>query len=275
MLTALHQYSLVQWLLLFYAYCFFGWCFESTYVSLLQHRLVNRGFLRLPLLPIYGAGALCILLVCLPYQGNIPTVFVLGIIFPTILEYITGWAMEAMFKMRYWDYSNQKFQLNGHICLSSSIAWGFLSVLLIHVIHPPFARMILRISPFVGLLIVLPVTAAVLCDSVVAFRAAFNLRHLLEELERLHTQLDEARLQLELAKAEARDQLETIRLTQRTERLWREVEFRAHVLNKKYTIRALLRAHPTAMSRRFGRSLDNAREQAILFRKAMEEKRKD
>lgn len=272
MLAGLHSYTLLQWVLLFYLYCFFGWCFESTYVSLHEHRFVNRGFVRLPLLPIYGSGALCILLVCLPYRGSVPAVFVLGIIFPTILEYITGWAMEAMFKMRYWDYSTQKCNLHGYICLSSSLAWGGLSVLVIYVIHPPLGRLIQDLSPFVGMLIAIPITIAFAADFIVAFRTALNLRHFLEELERLRTQLDEARVQLELARAEARDRLEQTNLQALVEQLTQARRQRIMQMTQKYHVRALLRAHPSAMSRQFSQSLQQARDRAIAFRRHMEQK---
>ncbi len=288
MLAGLHSYTLLQWVLLFYLYCFFGWCFESTYVSLHEHRFVNRGFVRLPLLPIYGSGALCILLICLPYRGIPAAVFVLGIIFPTILEYITGWAMEAMFKMRYWDYSNQKCNLRGYICLSSSLAWGGLSLLLIYVIHPPIGRLIQDIPPLIGTIIAVPVTVAFAADFIVAFHTALNLRHFLEELERLRTQLDEARVQLELARETARDRLAQAdrpnlpnlpNLQARVDQLTQACHQQLTQMTQKYHVRALLRAHPSARSRQFSKSLQLSRERAIAFRrqvaKAMEKKAED
>ncbi len=279
MLSGLHSYTLLQWLLLFYIYCFFGWCFESSYVSLRQHRFVNRGFVRLPLLPIYGSGALCILLTCLPYRGSVPAVFVLGIVFPTILEYVTGWAMEAMFKMRYWDYSTQKCNLKGYICLSSSLAWGFLSLLLIYVLHPPIGHLVQQLPPLFGALIAVPVTIMFLSDFAMAFRTAINLRHLLEELEHLRTQLDETRVQLELARAEARDLLEERRLQRQAELLRRSFSRRLAHLTRHYHIRAMLRAHPSAMSRQFSEPLRQAHDRAVAFRRqvlhAMEETAED
>ena len=52
----MHVYTWYQWLTFFYLYCFFGWIFESSYVSILKRRFVNRGFLRIPMLPLYGSG---------------------------------------------------------------------------------------------------------------------------------------------------------------------------------------------------------------------------
>lgn len=267
----MHIYSLEQWMLLFYIYCFFGWCFESAYVSLLEHHWVNRGFLRAPLLPIYGSGALCILLVCLPVKENSFAVFVLGVFFPTLLEYITGYVMELLFKMRYWDYTGKKGNINGYICLQSSIAWGFLSLLLIHFIHPPIGRWVERLPHLALLIVVIVISCVFVSDVIVSFRAAFNLRHVLEEMERVRMQLEEARVQLELARAEARDRLEELGedIREDNRRRQKAQEERAELLRlefmrrlehqNRYFNRAILKAHPSASSRRFAESMRQLR----------------
>ena len=134
----INGFPISQWMLVFYIYCFFGWCFESTYVSVFcLHRWVNRGFLTGPALPLYGSGALVILLATSPVRGSVWLTGLVGMAACTLLEYVTGVAMEAIFKVRYWDYSDKRFNFQGHICLQSSLAWGVLSVLVVNVIHPP------------------------------------------------------------------------------------------------------------------------------------------
>ena len=98
-------YTVHQWVLLFYLYCFMGWIWESCYVSLKNHKWVNRGFLKGPLLPIYGSGAIVVLISTLVVQKNLVLVFIIGMIAATILEYITGALMEKLFHVRYWDYT--------------------------------------------------------------------------------------------------------------------------------------------------------------------------
>lgn len=132
----MYSYTFRQWLSFFYFYCIFGWCFESAYVSLKQLRPVNRGFLKGPWLPLYGSGAILVLWMTLPFQNSPVEVYVVGLVGATVLEYFTGEAMVRLFKVRYWDYSNQHFQYKGHICLSSSIAWGFLSIAMVYGIQP-------------------------------------------------------------------------------------------------------------------------------------------
>lgn len=123
-------------LLYFFFYSFVGWIWESSYVSILTKRLTNRGFLTGPMLPIYGIGAVVMLCATYPVQSSDVGIFLLGLIAATMLEYVTGVVMEALFQVRYWDYSDKKFNIQGHICLSSSLAWGVFTLLLIRVVHP-------------------------------------------------------------------------------------------------------------------------------------------
>lgn len=94
----MHVYTTGQWVLLFFFYCFCGWVWESCYVSICQSRWVNRGFLNGPLLPIYGFGAIIILFATLPVEDNLYLVWLFGMLAATALEYVTGAAMEALFK---------------------------------------------------------------------------------------------------------------------------------------------------------------------------------
>ena len=131
----MYTYPWYHWITFFYIYCFLGWIVESTYVSLQKRRLVNRGFLRLPMIPLYGTGAVMMLWVSLPVKDNLILVYIAGFFAASALEYVTGWIMERLFKMRYWDYSSQKFNINGYVCLGTSIAWGFLTILKIGRAH--------------------------------------------------------------------------------------------------------------------------------------------
>ena len=86
-------YTFCQWLFFFYFYCFLGWIWETCYVSVLKGHWVNRGFMRGPFLPIYGSGAIIVLIFTLPYRTNAVAVFFMGMISATILEYVTGEAV--------------------------------------------------------------------------------------------------------------------------------------------------------------------------------------
>ena len=190
-------YSVEEWLLLFYIYCFLGWCFESTYVSLRTGHWVNRGFMRAPFLPLYGSGALLLLVVSMPFAGNIVLTYIAGGIAATLLELFTGMTMEKIFKIKYWDYSRQRFNFKGHICLSSSIAWGFMALLVTKVIHAPIAAFVISIPEVVKDAAVLVLTITLTWDFALSFRAALDLRDLLIRLEEAKGELEELREEIE------------------------------------------------------------------------------
>lgn len=191
-----YSYSAAQWLLVFYLYCVLGWCFESTVVSVEQRRWVNRGFLRGPMLPIYGFGAVILLHVSLPLQGHPVWSYLACMTAATVFEYIVGVVMEKIFKVKYWDYSKQRFQFQGYICLRSSLCWGFLGLILTGVIHPPINALVVGL-PFIGLIIIdVLFSAAFVSDVVVSVRSALDLAKVLVELDRLREQGAELRKQL-------------------------------------------------------------------------------
>ena len=92
----MYTYSMTQWLAFFFIYCFFGWCFESVYVSVHEHRWVNRGFMTGPYIPLYGSGAVLMLFLTIPVRGNYLLMYIVGAIGATVLEYITGTVMENL-----------------------------------------------------------------------------------------------------------------------------------------------------------------------------------
>lgn len=191
-----------QWVLLFFLYSFCGWIWESCFVSVRKRQWVNRGFLHGPLLPIYGFGAIFILLVTLPARDNLVLVWILGVIAATVLEYITGAIMERLFKVRYWDYSNQKFNVNGHICLSSSIAWGFFSIFLVQFLHPLAERLLICIPTLLVEPIILVLIIGFTIDIVRSVQAALDLKQLLIKLTEENEELGRLAHKAELAKEE-------------------------------------------------------------------------
>lgn len=117
-------------------YAFLGWIVETLYVSIPQKKFVERGFLFGPIIPIYAFGALIILYFLKPFSAHPLFIFTLGTILTSVLEYITSFVMEKIFDMRWWDYSERKFNINGRICLRNSVLFGLLSVVLVTFIHP-------------------------------------------------------------------------------------------------------------------------------------------
>ena len=125
-----------NYLLLFFIYSILGWIVETTFLAITEKKWVDRGFLIGPYCPIYGVGAILIVLYLTQYKNNFITVFILGVVVSSILEYFTSYIMEKLFKTRWWDYSNEKFNLNGRICGLNSLLFGLCSIGVIYFIQP-------------------------------------------------------------------------------------------------------------------------------------------
>lgn len=207
----MYTYPWYHWLTFFYVYCFLGWIIESSFVSFQKRRLVNRGFLRLPMLPLYGTGAVMMLWVSLPVKDNLILVYISGFFAASALEYVTGWVMERLFKVRYWDYSNQKFNINGYVCLGTSIAWGFLTILMTEVLHKPIEQFVLALNPTIEFVFLSIVTVLFVIDTIQSVRAALDLGHTLESLTKIKAELEDLQVQMALLKAEASDRADDIR----------------------------------------------------------------
>lgn len=175
-------YTQSQWILLFITYCFLGWIWESSYVSFLRKEWVNRGFLHGPVVPIYGFGAVSILLLTLPFKDKIIYVYILGVIAATTLEYVTGASMERILHMRYWDYSHHKFNIKGRISLFISLAWGVFSILLVKVLHPPIEKTILKIPIYLADPISLILIIIFVVDTTVSIQSALDIKKILKQL---------------------------------------------------------------------------------------------
>lgn len=134
----------------FILYCFFGWIYESCLVSFRKKAWVNRGFLNGPILPIYGAGATIVYIFIAPIQDNSALVFVIGALLATILEYVTSYVMERLFHAKWWDYSNNRYNIKGRVCLLATMFWGFLSILMTDVLQPAMNSIINWIPRRIG-----------------------------------------------------------------------------------------------------------------------------
>ena len=192
----MYDYMPQQWLFLFYFFSFLGWCWETLYVSILEKRFVNRGFMRGPFLPLYGSGGVMMLMVARPFNDNILLVYIAGCIGATTLELVTGVLMEKLFKVRYWTYSHKKFNFKGYICLESTLFWGVLTVVFSNFLQGPISILLsffsLRVIAFINVL----VTALFSFDFAMAFRTAIELRDILIYMEKAKSEM--ARMQKRL-----------------------------------------------------------------------------
>lgn len=240
----MYSYSLAEWTAFFFVYCFIGWCWEVFYVGVTKRKLVNRGFLHMPFLPIYGFGAVIMLHSSLPFQESIILTFLSGMISATLLELVTGLLMERLFKVRYWDYSKQILNFKGVICLSSSLFWGLLTVLLVKFVDPFISKYVLNFelrwhTLFLVVLIVISVLFVI--DTIVSVRDAVNLAQVVRTIEK-------ARDETKKAISEKFDELE-----EKADERKQKIRQRANNLKAKDF--AMLRRNPTAGSKKYHEAL--------------------
>lgn len=134
---AIFGYPIYDLFLYFMFYSLLGWGLETCYCSVCERRLVPRGFLYGPVCPIYGAGVLLMILFFTPLKRNLVLFYAVAVAVMSSWEYFVAWLLEATTHVKYWDYSNFRFNLKGRVCLWVALVWGVLSYVVIFYIHPP------------------------------------------------------------------------------------------------------------------------------------------
>lgn len=155
--------------ILFIIYSFLGWLVEVINCSIVEKKLVNRGFLISPICPIYGCGALLITLVLNNYKDDWFVVFCMAVILCGLLEYFTSWLMEKIFHARWWDYSKNKFNINGRICLETMIPFGILGLVIIYILNPFFYNILNLIPTNIANIISIILLIILIVDTIVSF----------------------------------------------------------------------------------------------------------
>lgn len=136
--------NLAYFFLLFLFYSVLGWVVEIIYTRIVDKKWVNRGFLMGPYCPIYGYGCILIILLLKKYYNDPVILVAMSMIICSVLEYLTSFIMEKLFRTRWWDYSNRKFNINGRICLETMVPFGLAGLLLIYVLNPFISGLILK-----------------------------------------------------------------------------------------------------------------------------------
>ena len=198
-------YPIYELFLYFIFYSFLGWVMETCYCSICERRLVPRGFLYGPVCPIYGAGVLLMILLFTPLKRNLVLFYAAAVTVMSSWEYFVAWLLETTTHVKYWDYSNFRYNLKGRICLWVALVWGILSYIVIFYIHPPIeARFdLIPAAPKYALCGVL--LAVLLADAALTIHHLALVSRLVVGVTALN---EELQVQLVLGKAELTDKLE-------------------------------------------------------------------
>lgn len=163
----------------FSIYSFLGWCMEVVFCTVTTGKLVNRGFLNGPVCPIYGFGMSIVLPALGQFRDSIPMLFFGGMILTSALELVGGWALNKFFHTRWWDYTEQPFNIGGYICLKFSIAWGLCVVAAVRVLHTAVQAFVRRIPFTLGVVLIGVIMAYFIADTLVTVLTIRKLnRHL-------------------------------------------------------------------------------------------------
>ena len=126
----------------FIIFAFIGWLIETAYSFYSLGHFTKRGFLYGPLCPIYGWGAIILIMFFSTYKKKNLKLFVYSAIIFTLFEYLVSFGMEALFSLKWWDYTNEFMNLNGRVSIFYSFAWGIIAILVINFIYPFFKKKI-------------------------------------------------------------------------------------------------------------------------------------
>lgn len=258
--------QILRLLLYFIIYSFFGWVLESIFKSILQRKLVNSGFLYGPLCPIYGFGAIIMLLFLNKFKDNIVILFILGFIVLSIWEYIVGVILEKKFNTKYWDYSENRFNIKGRVCLLNSCFWGVLGVLFTIFIHPFLEKYILFLDNEALIYIDIIFAIAIITDCIITTVKLNTLNSTIEKIKDIGDIIKDKLKELKNTKEDAIEKIKDI------ERIIDDLKLRQEMLKLKIYKRArrLKKAFPTMKSE----NITNFLSQKFDF-KALKDKIKD
>ena len=167
---------MVNYILLFFIYSFLGWIMEVIQGFIFNKKFVNRGFLIGPCCSIYGYGVLLITL-CLSHLKPYPiSLFFLCILICVNLEYLTSYFMEKLFHARWWDYSKDKININGRVCLRTLTAFGLLGLLIIYILNPFFLNLLGKINNNLLISLSIVLSFIYIIDNIISLNVVKNIK---------------------------------------------------------------------------------------------------
>jgi uncharacterized membrane protein len=175
----------------FIIYSFLGWVMESGFRSIIEKKLINTGFLRGPFCPIYGIGAIIMLIFLERFQDKPILLFIIAITLLTAWEYIVGVILEKLFNTKYWDYSDHKINFQGRICLTNSVCWGFLGVAFVRYLHPFVKELVSKIDIQILYYSITIISLVMLVDLITTVIKVKHIKMTLEKVDKLNKEIKE------------------------------------------------------------------------------------
>ncbi len=174
-----------EYLWFFIIYAFFGWCTEVAFAAVDLGKFVNRGFLNGPLCPVYGFGVAAVISLLTPIQENKWILFIGAVLVTTIIEFLTGWVLEMLFKQRWWDYYDIPFNIKGYVCLKFSVLWGLACLFVMEIVHPGIIHFIAVIPVKIGWGMLVIFYLILLVDVIATAQTVLKINKQLEEANKI------------------------------------------------------------------------------------------
>lgn len=171
-------------IILFFIYSVIGYICEVINCYMANKKFKDRGFLLGPYCPIYGFGALLLTLTLTKYQNDLLILFATSMLICGILEYFTSYILEKIFKMRWWDYSKNKYNINGRICLETLIPFGLGGVIIIKLLNPIFMNLINNTNITVLHITAFIISCILIIDLTISFNIAFNFKNIAKKVSK-------------------------------------------------------------------------------------------
>ena len=138
--------KIIDYISYFFIYSFLGWIIETIYAILINGFFVKRGFLYGPICPIYGFGAVILIMSTKRLYGKPFMKFLISTVAFTLFEYLVSLVLEMLFGLRWWDYSNDFLNIQGRVSLLYSIFWGLIGLFLLENLHPRVQNLIQKMN---------------------------------------------------------------------------------------------------------------------------------
>lgn len=264
-----------QMLWFFFVYATLGWVLEVCFCSIQTGQFVNRGFLNGAVCPVYGFGMVAVLNILRPVQDNLILLFLGGMVVASTVELIAGWILKKVFNTTWWDYSDEKFNLGGYICLSLSLAWGAGVLFAVRIVHPAVAWIVDAMPLSVGRGLLLLFGIVFMADTIVTVKAVAKLNRSLGRIEEFVHLLHETSDKLaqgigdtallvddtvDNLKEDAQERVESARVETQA----RLDIARAELLDEKnFTTRRLMKAFPRMKNMRYTDALEQTKQWLI------------
>lgn len=272
------EFSLYQMFHMFIFWAFIGWGIEVCWMTLETGEYQNRGFLNMPICPIYGFGVIMVTVFFRPVSHTVIPLFIVTSILCTTFELLVGLGMEKLFGARWWDYSHERYNYKGYICLKISILWGMGCVIVIRLVQPMVEKFIDMIPVRLGLALIVLWSVLIVIDLISSICAVNKLNNRLKQLDEISKimLLSAVRIGENLSQEtldvkgrydrfiEAKD-AKTLALKQRYEKIVSAADFKVSEWRDKYegladlrdrSVERLLRAFPHMRSVSYSEAME-------------------